>query len=76
MCVSRAQTPMISSIDDEPGNNTNHVKGSLGERNSKRHRAATVSLSLDDREHAKEEPSKRTLDLDLLRRTVELEVLD
>ena len=66
---------MPPSIDDEPGNHAYHVKGSLGERNSKRHRPATVSLPLDDREHAKEEPSERALDLDLLRRTVELEVL-
>ena len=48
---------------------------SLRERNAKRHRAATVSLTLDDWEHAKEEPSERALDLDLLCRTVELEVL-
>ena len=73
--IVRTDSPIPPSIDDEPGNHAYHVKGSLGERNSKRHRAATVSLTLDDWEHAKQEPSERALDLDLLRGTVELEVL-
>ena len=48
----------------------------MRERNADRHRAATVGFSLDHRKHAKEHRSQRPLDLDLLCRGVELEVLD
>ncbi len=48
--------------------------GSLRERNPDRHRSALVGLSLDYREHGENNSGERTLDLDLLRWGIELEV--
>ena len=47
----------------------------LRQGNADGHRPAAFGLALDDREHTKDEPSERTLDLDFLRGRVELEVL-
>lgn len=63
---------------NEPGDATvthRDVRCSLGKRNLDRHRSALLSLPLDHGEHGEDNSRERTLDLDLLRRGVELEVL-